>query len=124
VVRVDGSVRRLERYLGTDEFVLASFGGREAGGRRRRVLVVTSDRVLITWVRGDVPEEFDLGGVVCRYEARDATFTLRQGDREVALQEVDEMAARVVVQLLEQHHRWAPRPASPTMRVVEGHSGP
>jgi hypothetical protein len=119
VARVDGSVRRVERYLATDEFVLASFGGREAGGRRRRVLVVTSDRVLVTWARGDAPEEFDLGGVACRYDVRDATFVLRQGDREVVLGEVAEMAARVVVQLLEQHHRWAPRPASSTMRVVE-----
>jgi hypothetical protein len=119
VSRVDGSVRRVERYLAADEFVLASFGGRETDGRRRRLLVVTSDRVLVTWVRGEAPEQFDLAGVVCGYDAKDGTFTLRQADREVALREVDETSARIVVQLLEQHHRWAPRPPSATIRIVE-----
>jgi hypothetical protein len=111
--RVDGNVRRVERYLGADEIVLASFGGREESGRRRRVLVVTSDRVLVTWVRGDPPDEFDLGGSSCVHDPRQAIFTLRQDDREVTLREVDEAAARVVVQLLTDHHRWAPRPPSP-----------
>jgi hypothetical protein len=116
--RVDGSVRRLERYLDSDEIVLASFGGREESGRRRRVLVVTSDRVLVTWVRGDPPEEFDLGGSSCTHEPRQATFTLRQGDREVTLRDVDEAAARVVAQLLTDHRRWAPRAPSPRVPGV------
>jgi hypothetical protein len=116
--RVDGSVRRVERYLDGDEIVLASCGGREESGRRRRVLVVTSDRVLVTWVRGDPPDEFDLDGASCAHDPRQATLTLRQDDREVMLRDVDEAGARVVVQLLADHRRWAPRAPAPRVHRV------
>lgn len=118
MVRITGCMRRVERHLEAEETVFASLGGREADGRRRCVVVLTDRRVLIAWLRGGPPEELPLSGsTVCRYEQPGSLLTLRQGDHEVLLRDVEEGAARVLMQLL--RHRRPPKPNGPSS-IVNG----
>lgn len=96
----DREVRRASRHLDPEEVVLASVVGREADGRRRRVVLVTDQRVLISGTRGDEPMAWSLDEASASFGLHGGLLTLRNEAQEVAVRDIDEMAARSIVQLL------------------------
>jgi hypothetical protein len=100
--------RRVRRLLADDEIVLTTLGGVEEGGRRRRTVVVTDRRAVVTSTRPEAPLELELEGLTGRFVPATGTLTLHTGDdAEVALRDVDAIAARALLDLLA-HHRSAP----------------
>ncbi len=80
---------------------MASAVALEDEGRRRQVLVVTDQRVLVTGLRGDESVEFPLDGSTCDYQRTGGRLTLQHDGRELTVREVDELAGRTVRTLLE-----------------------
>lgn len=118
---VDRGVRRLLRHLDDNEAVVASLTGVESDGRRRRLVIVTERRILVGWVRGDPPLELNLDGAKCRYDDQGALLTLEQGEHEMVLRSVDELAGRALADLVANHRSAAATAASrssPAMRIV------
>lgn len=122
-MRTDHAVRRARRHLADGEVVIASALGTEADGRRRRVVLLTDQRLLVAGLRADPPVELALDGCTGAYEPGGGLLTLRQGETEIVLREVERGAAGRVVELLAQRR---PRPEGaqvgrvPHVRIVEG----
>lgn len=104
---LDRGVRRAFRHL-DDEVVVASLVGREGDGRRRRFVVVTERRVLVGSPRGERPVDLGLDGVTARFERPGRLLTLRQGDVEIVLRDVEEVAARALVEVITMRRRSEP----------------
>lgn len=96
----DRGVRRARQQLADTEVVMASVTAIEAEGRRRRVVLVTDQRILVTGMRGDPATEFPLDGSTCTYHRVGGLLTLRAGDVESVVRDVDELAGRTIVELL------------------------
>ncbi len=107
----DRNVPRVRRHLKDGEVLVSSVAGVEADGRRRRLVVVTDRRICISWFRGGPPVEFGLEGAEAEFDPTGRLLTVRQGDEEVMLRDVDEMAARALVELLSCYRHRSPRPA-------------
>ena len=100
MTRSDRGVRRARRHLSADEVILASVTALEEEGRRRQVVVVTDQRVLVTGMRGEASIEFPLEDSTCCYQRAGGRLTLRAGEHEVVVREVDDLASRTIVELL------------------------
>lgn len=116
--RADRGVRRARRHLSDGEVVLASATGLEGDGRRRRVVVVTDRRVLVTPMRGDASVEFPLDGSTCRYQRAGGRLTLGSDEHDLVVREVDELASRTIVELLAA--RATRRSAQDAVRISRG----
>jgi hypothetical protein len=100
MARTDRGVRRARRHLTANETVLASVIALEDAGRRRQVVVITDQRVLVTGMRGESSLEFPLEGSTCCYQRAGGRLTLRSDGQELVVREVDEVAGRTIVELL------------------------
>lgn len=118
MARTDRGVRRARRHLTPDEIVMASAMALEDEGRRRQVVVVTDRRVLITGLRDDTSVEFPLDGSTCRYQRTGGRLTFAYEDRELTVRDIDELAGRNLVMLLEA--RATRRTAQDAVRAGQG----
>lgn len=119
---VDRAVRRTRQHLDDTETLLVSAWGIEAEGRRRRVVVVTEQRVLVAWRRPGSPEVLS-ASTSATYDRRDGLLVLTDGDTVVRLRAVEPREGRQVVQLLDRRHErpLAERLGSPFhVRVIPG----
>lgn len=105
--RVDRAVRRAHRHLEEAEALLASAAGLEADGRRRRAVVVSDRRVVVTWTRGGPPDSIPLPGCLATFDPNGSLLTLGDDDVQVTLRDVDPTDARQVVDLVT---HWRARP--------------
>lgn len=109
--RVERLVHRAGRHLAAGEVVLGSAVGTEVGGRRGRVVLLTDDRLLlVTPLRAGKALELSLRASTATFDADAGVLTLREGETEVALRDVDVSDGRQVVELLEQRHARAEAP--------------
>jgi hypothetical protein len=102
---LDRGIRRALRDLDDGEVVVASLTGLEAEGRRRRFIVVTGHRMLIGSARGDEPTELALHSVTARFDRGARRLSIDAGESETTLREVDELAARALVEVVAQHRQ-------------------
>lgn len=119
---IDRAVRRARQHLDDTETLLVSAWGIEAEGRRRRVVVVTEQRVLVAWRRPGSPEVLS-ASTSATYDRRDGLLVLTDGDTVVRLRAVEPREGRQVVQLLDRRHErpLAERIGSPFhVRVIPG----
>ncbi len=105
---LDRGIRRALRHLDNDEVIVASLTGIEADGRRRHFVVVTDHRVLVGSARGDAPADQPLHKVTARFDGHRGLLTIEADESETVLREVDELAARALVEVVSQHRQ--PRP--------------
>lgn len=122
MARVDSALGRIMPSLEPTEVVLGSVKGREVDGRRRRLAVATTHRVLIGWIRGGPVEELALATAEGHYDPSGGLLSLRDREQEIVLRGVDEGAARAMAQLLAQHRPSTPRHPSSSVngvRVIE-----
>ncbi len=119
---IDRGVRRALHGLASDEMVVASLCGHEADGRRRRFVLVTDRRILVGSARGDAPLDLPLPGTSAGFDRAGRLLSLRRDAEEVVLRDVDELAARAVVEVVMRYRRPSPQ-AAPTsvagVRVVD-----
>lgn len=101
---VDRAVRRVRQHLDGGETLLVSAWGIEADGRRRRVVVVTDQRVLVAWRRPGPPEVLSVS-TSATYDPREGMLVLTDGDTVVRLRAVEPREGRQVVQLLDRGHQ-------------------
>lgn len=105
--RDDRLVVRASRHLDTDETLLASAVGRELGGRRGRVVLVTSRRIIVAWSRPAHPEILSLVECKAEFEVMGRVLTLFDGQQVVSVRDVDPSDAGILVDCVE-HHDVAP----------------
>jgi hypothetical protein len=116
----DRAVRRARPHLGDDEGIVAMALGIEADGRRRQLVLLTDRRLLVVGLRSDPPTPLDPDGTRGSFDPTGDLLTLRDGEDELLLRDVDPAAGRRLLALLDQ--RRSPRNAEtdlhPTVRIV------
>ena len=105
---LDRGIHRALRHLDDGEVVVASLTGLEAEGRRRRFVVVTDQRLLIGSARGDTPTDLPLHTVSAHFDGRTRRLSIEASESATALREVDELAARALVEFVAQHRQPQP----------------
>lgn len=121
--RTDRAVYRTLRHLAANETLLASAVGYEDEGRRRQVVLLTNQRVLVTGLRHDPPVELPVAAASAAFEPDPPRLTLYQhAEAKVRVRDIEADAARQVVAVLDDH-RVLPKSASaPRVQHVHLHS--
>lgn len=117
--RDDRSVRRARRFMEPEEALVASAVGYEHDGRRRRVVLLTDRRVLITDPRAEHPLELGLTTASAAYEPDGGLLELHQDGRpHTVLRDVEAAAATQIVALLTSHRTMSTDALAPRVRHV------
>ena len=108
--RLDRAVHELRDQFAPQEVPVVSLLGREAEGRRRRLVVLTDHRLLVAGRRTE--PVVVLSPDLCTISYDDATGRLRleDPDQTVVLREVAPLPARLLRDLLRWRHATTPPP--------------
>lgn len=98
--RDDRRIAHARRHLDEGELVLASALGREIGGRRGRVVLVSDRRVIIAWTRPEPADDLPLQTCTARYDSAERILTITDAGRSIQVRDVEPVAARPVVECI------------------------
>jgi hypothetical protein len=119
--RVDRAVSRASRHLAGGEVLVASAMGVEEEGRRRRVVLLTDRRLLVTSLRTDAPTELPLDGTRIHHDPGELRLTVTNGERELVVRDVDAADAQHLAGTLGQRQRRGAgrsRAPVPNVRII------
>lgn len=117
--RLDRALHQARHHFADGEIPVACVLGREADGRRQRLVVLTDRRLLVTGRRTEPLVELAVDGCALRLDVRAATLQFDDPAGTVRLRDVCPISAQVLRDLLRWRHVGTP-PLAPTTLLVAG----